>query len=150
MNKLQKLENFYISKNYLSTVQDLENLLELKSLSLLDIQNNNFSDNSNELLSFLDKIENLRVLYLKGSEICRSIPNYRRTLIIKLTHITYLDDKPVKQEDRVGAIAYLKGIMRQKKKKDLNSEKKMIKLSKQEKEKKKCLKLVLMKEKKEL
>lgn len=109
MNKLQKLENFYISKNDLSTVQDLENLLELKSLSLLDIQNNNFTDNSNELLSFLDKIENLRVLYLKGNEICRSIPNYRRTLIIKLTHITYLDDKPVKQEDRVGAIAYLKG-----------------------------------------
>ena len=109
MNKLQKLENFYISKNDLSTVQDLENLLELKSLSLLDIQNNSFSNNSNELLTFLDKIENLRVLYLKGNEICRSIPNYRRTLIIKLTHITYLDDKPVKQEDRVGAIAYLKG-----------------------------------------
>ena len=109
MSKLQKLENFYISKNDLSTIQDLENLSELKSLSLLDIQNNNFIDNSDELLSFLNKIENLKVLYLKGNELCRSIPNYRRTIIIKLINLTYLDDKPIKQEDRVGAIAYLKG-----------------------------------------
>ena len=109
MSKLQKLENFYISKNDLSTIQDLEKLLELKSLSLLDIQNNNFTDNSDELLSLLNKMENLKVLYLKGNELCRSIPNYRRTIIIKLIHLTYLDDKPIKQEDRVGAIAYLKG-----------------------------------------
>ena len=109
MKKLQKLENFYISKNELSTIEDLINILELKSLSLLDIQNNNFSENSNELLSFLNTIENLKVLYLKGNEVCRSIPNYRKTIIIQLTHLTYLDDKPIKQEDRVGAIAYLKG-----------------------------------------
>ena len=51
MDKLQKLENFYISKNDLSTVQDLENLLELKSLSLLDIQNNNFSEIINEIIN---------------------------------------------------------------------------------------------------
>jgi Leucine-rich repeat (LRR) protein len=73
MNHLQNLENFYISKNELSTIEDLQNLLEIKSLSLLDIQNNHFSENSNELLLFLNKIENLRVLYLKGNEICRSI-----------------------------------------------------------------------------
>ena len=109
MSKLQKLENFYISKNDLSTIQNLENLSKLKSLSLLDIQNNNFTDNSEELLEFLNKIENLKVLYLKGNEVCRSIPNYRRTIIIKLRHLTYLDEKPIKQEDRVGAIAYIKG-----------------------------------------
>ena len=109
MNHLQNLENFYISKNELSTIEDLQNLLEIKSLSLLDIQNNNFTENSNELLLFLNKIENLKVLYLKGNEICRAIPNYRRTIIIKLSNLTYLDDKPIKQEDRVGAIAYLEG-----------------------------------------
>ena len=109
MGKLQKLENFYISKNELSTIQDLNNLLELESLSLLDIQNNNFSENSTELLHFLNKLSKLKVLYLKGNEVCRSIPNYRRTIIIKLTNLTYLDDKPIKGEDRVGAVAYLKG-----------------------------------------
>ena len=109
MTKLQKLENFYISKNELSTILDLNHLLELKSLSLLDIQNNNFTEGSTELLAFLNKLENLKVLYLKGNEVCRSIPNYRRTIIIKLVNLTYLDDKPIKEEDRVGAIAYLKG-----------------------------------------
>ena len=109
MQHLQKLDNFYIAKNELSTVQDIENLLELKSLSLLDIQNNWFTENSDELLAFLNKMENLKVLYFKGNEICRSIPNYRRTMIIKLQNLTYLDDKPIRGEDRVGAIAYLKG-----------------------------------------
>lgn len=109
MNHLQNLENFYISKNDLSTIEDLQILLELKSLSLLDIQNNNFSENQNEFLSFLNKIENLKVLYLKGNEICRLIPNYRRTIIIQLNNLSYLDDKPIKKEDRVGAISYLKG-----------------------------------------
>ena len=109
ISKLKNLENFYISKNELSTIKDLNNLLELKSLSLLDIQNNNFSDNSKELLTFLNKMENLKVLYLKGNEVCRSILNYRRAIIIQLTHLSYLDDRPIKQEDRVGAIAYFKG-----------------------------------------
>ena len=109
MSKLINLENFYISKNELSTTKDLNNLLELKSLSLLDIQNNNFSNNSKELLSFLNKMENLKVLYLKGNEVCRTILNYRRAIIIQLAHLSYLDDKPIKQEDRVGAIAYFKG-----------------------------------------
>ena len=109
VNQLQKLENLYISKNELSKVQDLENLLELKSLSLLDIQNNFFTENSNELISFLNKMEKLKVLYFKGNEVCRSIPDYRRTMIIELANLTYLDDRPIKQEDRVGAIAYRKG-----------------------------------------
>lgn len=109
LTPLQKLENLYIAKNDLSTADDLSNILTIKSLSLLDIQNNNFTQNPNELLDLFEKCENLKVLYLKNNEICRSINNYRRTIIIKLKFLTYLDDKPVKKEDRVGAIAYLKG-----------------------------------------
>ena len=105
---LDKLENLYISKNSLSTIQNLEGLLNLKSLSLLDIQNNPFSVSPDELIIFLNKLEKLKVLYLKG-DITRLIPNYRRTLIVKIKNLTYLDDKPIKNEDKVGAEAYFKG-----------------------------------------
>ena len=105
---LDKLENLYISKNSLSTIQNLEGLLNLKSLSLLDIQNNPFSVSPDELIIFLNKLEKLKVLYLKG-EITRLIPNYRRTLIVKIKNLTYLDDKPIKNEDKIGAEAYFKG-----------------------------------------
>ena len=105
---LDKLENLYISKNSLSAIQNLEGLLNLKSLSLLDIQNNPFSVSPDDLITFLNKLEKLKVLYLKG-DITRLIPNYRRTLIVKIKNLTYLDDKPIKNEDKVGAEAYFKG-----------------------------------------
>ena len=105
---LEQLDNLYVSKNYFSTIQNLEGLLQLKSLSLLDIQNNPFSVTPDELIEFLNKLEKLKVLYLKG-DITRSIPNYRRTLIVKIKNLTFLDDRPIKNEDRVGAIAFFEG-----------------------------------------
>jgi hypothetical protein len=106
---LEHLENLYISKNYLNNIQNLEGLLSLKSLSLLDIQNNPFSYiSSDDLISFLNKLQKLKVLYLKG-DITRSISNYRRNLIVKIKNLTYLDDRPIKKEDRIGAIAFFEG-----------------------------------------
>ena len=109
LDKLEKLENLYIEKNYLSSVDSLAGLLQTKKLILLDIQNNELTDNPEATLSLLEKIEKLKVLYLKGNDIVRLINNYRRTIIVRLKHLTYLDDRPVREEDRIGAKAYLEG-----------------------------------------
>ena len=109
LEKLEKLENLYIEKNYISSLQSLEGLLQIKKLILLDLQNNELNDNAEGLLSLLEKIEKLKVLYLKGNDVVRLINNYRRTIIVKLKHLTYLDDRPVREEDRIGAQAYLEG-----------------------------------------
>ena len=84
LDKLEKLENLYIEKNYLSSVDSLAGLLQTKKLILLDIQNNELTDNPEATLSLLEKIEKLKVLYLKGNDIVRLINNYRRTIIVKL------------------------------------------------------------------
>ena len=109
LEKLDKLENLYIEKNYISSIENLQGILDIRKLILLDIQNNGISENPEALLSLLERLEKLKVLYLKGNEIIRLINNYRRTLIVRLKHLTYLDDRPVREEDRIGAIAYLEG-----------------------------------------
>ena len=109
LEKLEKLENLYIEKNYISSLQSLEGLLQIKKLILLDLQNNELNDNAEGLLSLFEKFEKLKVLYLKGNDVVRLINNYRRTIIVKLKHLSYLDDRPVREEDRIGAQAYLEG-----------------------------------------
>ena len=109
LEKCEKLENLYIEKNYLSSLESLQGLLQVKKLILLDIQNNELNDNAEGLLSLFEKFEKLKVLYFKGNEALRLINNYRRTLIVRLKHLTYLDDRPIREEDRIGAQAYLEG-----------------------------------------
>ena len=109
LSNLTKLEYFYMEKNNLSNYEDIENILELKTLKLLDIQSNKIDSNSNEIINLFSQLPNLRVLYLKGNNIIREINNYRRTMILKLNNLTYLDDRPIREEDRIGAEAFLKG-----------------------------------------
>ncbi len=109
LEKCEKLENLYIEKNYISTIENLSGILQIKKLILLDIQNNEITENPEQILSLLEQCNRLKVLYLKGNEIIRLINNYRRTLIVRLKHLTYLDDRPVREEDRIGAEAYLEG-----------------------------------------
>ena len=57
----------------------------------------------------LAKLPNLAVLYLQGNDICKKMRNYRKTMIIKLPKLKYLDDKPVFNEERRFAEAFHKG-----------------------------------------
>lgn len=54
-------------------------------------------------------MENLKVIYLKGNEIIKNIKHYRKTLINKLKLLTYLDDRPVDEADRLGSEAFFRG-----------------------------------------
>ena len=109
LTNLIKLENFYIEKNYLQTQEDIRGVLNCPSLTLLDIQNNQIDENPDSVLNILERMPNLKVFYFKGNDCIKYIKNYRRTIILKLRRLTYLDDRPVKEEDRIGAKAYLEG-----------------------------------------
>ncbi len=54
---------------------------------------------------------NLKVLYLFNNEVAKGklIPSYRKTTISKLPILSYLDDRPVFEEDRRNAEAYCRG-----------------------------------------
>jgi len=42
----------------------------------------------------------LRCLYLKGNPVVSKLPNYRKTLISRCKQLTYLDERPVSEEER--------------------------------------------------
>jgi len=106
---IKTLNTLTIAKNKIGFggVADLEHLVD-SSVSSLDVQDNRISD-VDILPDVLMRMQDLRVLYLKGNECCKRIPNYRKTTTACLKDLKYLDDRPVFEDDRRAAEAFNRG-----------------------------------------
>lgn len=85
----------------------------MKNLNVLDLTNNKIDfetdEEVQEFLEILKQMDSLGVLYLTGNKVIRKIRNYRKTLIVGLPNLKYLDDRPVFPEDRRYAEAFHRG-----------------------------------------
>ncbi len=105
---LPKLSNLLIKRNKIGINgdDDLEGLTGLP-ITVLDISDNKIE--ITDVLKHLEKVRKLRVLYLLGNECVRKIANYRKNMINNLPNLTYLDDKPVFEDERRFSEAFARG-----------------------------------------
>ena len=104
---LKQLTNLNVSHNALKTPEDVAELRGHCRLSNLDISANDIS--SADTLDVFQAIPNLSVLLLKGNPIVRSTKHYRKTVLVNMPKLAYLDERPVFELDRVCANAWAEG-----------------------------------------
>jgi len=102
---LSRLSTLQIANNGLSTADDLRNLLEVPTITVLDLQNNKLEDEG--IFDVLEALPLLAVLQLQGNPIIPKMTQYRRNTVHRCKALSYLDDRPIFEEERkaVGAWA---------------------------------------------
>ncbi len=73
----------------------------------MDLSHNKLNDP--EIFDILQQMPQLKVLNLMGNPIIRNTTQYRRNTIARLKHLTYLDDKPVFDSERLAVEAWVQG-----------------------------------------
>ncbi|KAH8238908.1 hypothetical protein KR038_006195 [Drosophila bunnanda] len=101
---LPELNTLNIASNYLKDSESLADLVQCKTLSVLDLSNNRIDDIL--IVKIFEQMPNLRVLVLQGNPVVSRLPQYRKTLILACKELTYLDSRPVFPRDRACAEAW--------------------------------------------
>ncbi|XP_039501228.2 dynein axonemal assembly factor 1 homolog [Drosophila santomea] len=103
-NILPVLNTLTIASNYLKDSESLSDLVQCKTLSVLDLSNNRIDDIL--IVKIFEQMLNLKVLVLQGNPVVSRLPQYRKTLILACKELTYLDSRPVFPRDRACAEAW--------------------------------------------
>jgi dynein assembly factor 1, axonemal len=103
---LTSLEDLDMSHNYIAHSHSLKGLKEAGTIKALDL-NTNLIEDSESLIETFQALPELRCLYMKGNKCLRNILNYRKNFIAKLPSLTYLDEKPVTEIERLSCETWL-------------------------------------------
>ena len=115
---LPRLHTLSLQNNRLSALESLESLRGHPTVAVLDLQHNRIGAQQqvetadqqlDALLALLHSLPQLRVLYLLGNPLLAHVSNYRKKTLAALPQLTYLDERPVFEEERRMVAAWSRG-----------------------------------------
>ena len=92
LSQCTKLTTLNLANNALTSTESIAHVLDIPSLQTLDIQSNKIDDIG--VLEIFARMPELKVLYLMGNPVVKSIKHYRKTIIAQCQHLKFLDDRP--------------------------------------------------------
>ncbi|KAJ3128143.1 hypothetical protein HK098_005043 [Nowakowskiella sp. JEL0407] len=107
LSALKNMKTLQLAHNFLRAKDDLKGLTDCPSISILDLSHNKLEDP--EILDTLRNLPNLAVLNLMSNTVISKIENYRKTFISNIKSLTYLDDRPVFDNERLATEAWARG-----------------------------------------
>ena len=96
-----------MAHNRIAETTDVEELAACSTIGVLDISNNKLEDPA--VVDVLAKMDNLHVLQMQGNPVTRKIQHYRKTVVARCQKLTYLDDRPVFEDERRTVTAWARG-----------------------------------------
>jgi len=122
-DRLPALHTLTLQNNRLASLDSLQSLRGHPTLAVLDLQQNRIGsqldgeqqqtaaadEQFDALMALLASLPQLRVLYLLGNPLLSRLSNYRKRTLAALPNLTYLDERPVFEEERRMVAAWHRG-----------------------------------------
>jgi len=107
LSGLRHLSTLQIANNHLITADDIRHLLEMPALTVLDLQNNRLEEP--EVIEVFEGMPQLAVLQCQGNPFISKVTSYRKTVVSRCKSLSYLDDRPIFDEERMATEAWVVG-----------------------------------------
>lgn len=103
---LPSLQTLNIARNYLETPESIDELTGCKSLTNVDLSNNNLQDAA--VIDVLASIPKVVALNMNGNPVVNNTPQFRKKMVCANKSLLYLD-RPVFELERITAEAWQQG-----------------------------------------
>ncbi|BBN08026.1 dynein axonemal assembly factor 1 [Marchantia polymorpha subsp. ruderalis] len=106
LSNCSQLRQLNLSGNRIQSAADVYHLTECQSLLSLDLSKNRIDE---EMALEVVRTLNLRLLRMVGNPVVSTTRHYRKTTIVRMPELHYMDDSPVFPKDRRLAEAWCEG-----------------------------------------